>query len=121
LTKFRSFEESVSFTSILLFDLFDFHEHDTLGSTDNDDSSTFANSALQSESDLFGSFGFFPEDRLGLSSIARLFAIVSASALSSLTLLSLFVLGNLVNGVETASGAVSLSGLGNNHHKKYLI
>lgn len=64
-----SFEEFVSFTSILLLDFFDLHENDTLGSAHNNNSSALANSALQSQSDLLGSFGFLSENGFGLSSV----------------------------------------------------
>jgi len=42
----RSFEQSVSFTLILLLDILDLHQNDSLGSADENDSSGFADCAL---------------------------------------------------------------------------
>ena len=66
----ESFEEGVSFTLVLLLDVFDLHEYDGLGSTDHYHTSGLALGALQSEGDLLGGFSFLSEDGLGLSSIS---------------------------------------------------
>jgi hypothetical protein len=94
-----SFEEGVSLTLVFLLDVLDLHEYDALGAADHDHTSGLALGALQSEGDLLGGFGFLSEDGLGLASVSRLFAIVSASTLGSLALLALLVLSHLVHGV----------------------
>ena len=94
-----SFEEGVSLTLVFLLDVLHLHEHHALGSADDYHASGFAFGALQSEGDLLGGLGFLSEDGLGLTSVSRLFAIVSASTLGSLALLALLVLSHLVHGV----------------------
>jgi hypothetical protein len=66
----ESFEEGVSFTLVLLLDVLDLHEYDTLGSADDYHTSGLALGALQSESDLFGGFSLLSEDGLGLTSVS---------------------------------------------------
>lgn len=113
----RSFEESVSSADVFLFDFLDVHQNDGFGSTNNDDSSSLALIAFQSEGDFLGCFGLLSEDGLGLSTVTRLFAIVTSSTLGSLAFLALLVLGHLVNGVSIAlSRAMGLSGLRNDNH-----
>lgn len=58
------------------------------------------------------------EDRLGLSSITSLLAVITALTLSVETGSSGLVLSNLVDGVLTALGEVaqSAAGLGNVNH-----
>ena len=73
-----SFEESVSLTLVLLLDVLDLHEHDSLGPAHHDHSSGLANGALQPQSDFLGGLGLLPEDGLGLASIAGLFAVVAS-------------------------------------------
>jgi hypothetical protein len=105
---------------VLLLDVLDLHEDDSLGAAHHDDSSGLALGALQSECDLLGGLGLLAEDGLGLSSIARLLAVVTSPALGSLTLLALLVLGDLVDRVGKALAAVGLTGLGNHHHFDYI-
>jgi len=111
-----SFEESVSLTLVLLLDVLDLHQHDSLGSAHNDHSPGLANGALQSERDFLGGLGLLPEDGLGLASVAGLFAVVASPALRGLALLALLVLRDLVDGVGEALAAVGLAGLGNHNH-----
>lgn len=113
----RSFVHGVSSSSIFLFDLLDIHEDDTLGSADDDDSSSFAFVTLEPEGDLLGGFSFLSEDGLGLSSVPRLFSIITSPTLGGSTFFTFFILGDLVNGVSVAlTRAVGLSGFRNNHH-----
>ena len=55
---------------VLLLDVLDLHQNDCLGSADQNDSSSLADGALQSESDLFGCFGLLSEDGFRLAAVA---------------------------------------------------
>jgi hypothetical protein len=113
----ESFIESVSLTSIFLFDFLDVHQNHSLSSTNNNHTSTFAFVALKSEGDLLGCFGFLSKDRFGLSTITGLLAIVTSSTLGSFTFLTLLVLGHFVDGVSAAlAWAVCLPCLWYYHH-----
>ena len=113
----ESFVKGVSSTCVFLLDFFDVHQHHSLGSADDENTSTLTVSALDSECDFLGGFGLLPEDGLGLSSITGLFAVVTSSALSCLAFLSLFVLGYLVLGVGAAlSWAERFPCFRNHHH-----
>ena len=112
----QSFIKGVSLSCSVLSDLFNIHENDTLGSADDDTSSGLADVALQSEGDFLCSFGFFSENRFGLSSVARLFSVVTSSSLSGLGFFSFLILGDLVHGVDCAFIAVGFSSLGNDNH-----
>lgn len=102
---------------IFLSDFLDVHEDHGLGTSDDDDSSSFADVALESECDFLGSFGFLSEDGFGLSSVAGLFAVVASSALGSFAFFALLVLGHLVHCVGLALGAVGLPGFGDHNHR----
>ena len=112
----QSFEESVTLSDSLLSDLFNIHEDHWFGSAYNDTSSCFAHVALQSEGDFLGGFGFFSEDGFGLSSVTRLFSVVTSSSLSSLAFLAFLILGDLVDSVGKAFVAVGFSCLGDDNH-----
>ena len=99
---FESFVKGVSSTCVFLLDFLDVHEDHSLGSADDQNTSALAHSALNSEGDFLGCLGFLPEDGLGLSSIAGLFAIVTPPSLGGLAFLSLFVLGDFVLGMDAA-------------------
>ena len=64
--------------------------------------------AGQAEHDLLCCLGLLVENRLCLTTIATLFAIVSSTTLAKGGLLALFVLSNLVLGVLFALGAESV-------------
>ena len=107
----------IGFSGVLLSDFLDIHEDHALGSADDDDSSSFAFVTLEPEGDLLGGFSLLSEDGLGLSSVPRLFSIITSSALGGSTFFAFFILGDLVHGVSIAlTGAVGLSGFRNNHH-----
>lgn len=77
-----------------------------------------ASSALQTKDDLLGGLGLLVEDRLGLTSITSLLAVITTLTLGEETGGSSLVLGNLVEGVLTALREIaqSATGLGNVHH-----
>lgn len=54
---------------------------------------------LEPQDNLFGSFSLLVEDRFCLTAITRLLAIITALPLCSQAILSLLILGNLVQGV----------------------
>jgi hypothetical protein len=112
----RSLVHGVSLTGLLLSDFLDFHEDDGLGPADDDASLSLALVALQSEGDFLGGLGLLSEDGLGLSSIARLLAVVTSSALGGLAFLAFLVLRDLVLHMSLALRAVGLPTLGNHHH-----
>ncbi len=68
--------------------------------------------ASQAEHDLLGCLRLLVENRLSLTSIATLFAIVSSTTLAKGGFLALLVLSNLVLGVLLALGAESVLLLG---------
>ncbi len=72
-----------------------------------------ANVAFQTQDDLLGSLGLLVEDRLGLTTITGLFAVVTTLTLSEKGSLSGLVLGDLVRGVLAAllALAVGVAGL----------
>lgn len=74
--------------------------------------------ALETEYNLLGGLGLLVEDRLGLSSVSGLLAIVTTLTLSIKTGSSGLVLSDLVHGVLTALGEVAqcAAGLGNVNH-----
>jgi len=71
-----------------------------------------ADGALHPEDQLLGGLGLPSQDGLGLTAEALLLAVVPSSALGSLTLSRLLVLGDLHLAVLVAPGAESLSSLG---------
>jgi hypothetical protein len=70
---------------------------------------------LQSQNNLLGSLSLLVEDRLGLTTITGLLAVISALTLSEQGGLASFVLGDLVLGVLAAllALAVGVARLGN--------
>lgn len=82
---------------------------------------SLALSALKTENDLLSGLGLLVEDRLGLTSITSLLAVITALTLSVQTGGTSLVLGNLVEGVLTALREIaqSATGLGNVHHFDY--
>lgn len=70
---------------------------------------------LQSQNNLLGGLGLLVEDRLGLTTITGLLAVVSSLTLGEQGGLASFVLGDLVLGVLAAllALAVGVAGLGN--------
>lgn len=71
--------------------------------------------ALQSQHDLLGSLSLLVEDRLGLTTVTGLLAVVSSLSLGEERGLASLVLGDLVLGVLAAvlALAVGVAGLGN--------
>jgi hypothetical protein len=71
--------------------------------------------ALQSQHNLLGGLGLLVEDGLGLTTITRLLAVVTALSLGEQRGLAGLVLGDLVLGVLAAllALAVGVAGLGN--------
>jgi hypothetical protein len=70
---------------------------------------------LQSQNNLLGGLGLLVEDRLGLTTITGLLAVVSSLTLGEQRGLASLVLGDLVLGVLAAllALAVGVAGLGN--------
>ena len=116
LNSYRSSEELISSTLLLLSDFLDVEEDDRFGSAEDTTPSGLAFVALQSEGDFLGGFGLLSEDGLGLTSVSRLLPVVTPPSLGGLALLTLLVLGDLVDGVSLALHAVSLLGLGDHNH-----
>lgn len=77
----------------------------------------FAALALQPQNNLLRGFRLLVKDGLGLTTVTRLFAVVTALTLSSKAVLAFLVLSNLMQGVLPAflTLAVSLFRLRNVH------
>lgn len=77
----------------------------------------FTVGTFQAENDLLGGLGLLPENRLRLSTISSLFAIITSAALAAWRLLSFLVLAYLVEGVLAALARTErLPGLGDVDH-----
>ena len=72
--------------------------------------------ALQLEHDLLGLLGLLPENRLGLPTESFLLHIISPLALGDYGVLTLLVLGHLMDGVSLLFPAVGSDCLWNMHH-----
>ena len=114
---FESFIKSVSLSCVFLFDFLDVHQDHSLGSSDNDDTSAFAFVTLESEGNFLCGFGFLSKDRLGLTTVTRLFAIVTSSTLSSLAFFTFLILSHFMDCMGAAlPRAVCFSGLWDYYH-----
>jgi hypothetical protein len=90
---------------------------EVLASLDGQLNSVLAVDAFHTEHNLLGGLGLLTEDRLGLTSEARLLSVVTATTLGKTRLLALLVLRDLVVGVlATLAWAESTAGLGNVDH-----
>lgn len=80
-----------------------------------------ARGALETKDDLLGGLGLLVEDRLGLTSITGLLAVITTLSLSEGTSSSGLVLSDLVEGVLAALREVAqnAAGLGDVHHFEY--
>jgi len=93
-------EEHLTLSVVLLA------EHERLAAADNLAATDLAGVALELQGNLLGGLGFLSEDRLGLSSESSLLGGIAAIALSVSGVLSLLVLGDLVDLMFTALHAV---------------
>lgn len=92
-------------------------KNEGLASAENLASSTLALGAFKSESNFLGLLGLFPENGLGLTTESLLLGTIPSGSLSSLTILALLVLGNLVLDMLVARWAVCSLSFGSVHLK----
>ena len=87
-------------------------EDERLATLDDYESTGLACGAFKLECNLLGGLGLLSEDGLGLSTEPRLLGVISSLSLSKEGILTLLILGHLVDGVLGALLAVSFHLLG---------
>ena len=114
-------EDCSEITPDLTLGILLFTDDDSSASLDHVEGPGFGLSALEPKHDLLCVLGLLSEDGLSLPSESLLLHIISSLSLSGGRVLTLLVLGNLVDGVLLGLPAVGPLGLWNMHHFVFLI